>query len=95
MIIMVSSLANAINECRHIKPEEIVTDTIKSLEMPITVAEKRTYEINILNDDNNIVYRHYCERTTEEKARETAKNACSFYQDLDKCNYTFKVIKIK
>ena len=95
MIIMVSSLANAINECRHIKPEEVVTDTIKSLEKPITAAEKHTYEITILDNDSNIIYRHYCERSTEEKAAETAKNACSFYQDLDKCNYTFKVIKIK
>lgn len=32
MIIMVSTLAKAINEVRYIKPEEIINDTIKNLD---------------------------------------------------------------
>ena len=34
MIIMVSTLAAAINECRHIKPEELIQDTIKAVNRP-------------------------------------------------------------
>lgn len=32
MIIMASTLAKAINNCRYIKPEELINDTIKSLD---------------------------------------------------------------
>ena len=34
MIIMVSTLAAAINECRYITPEELARDNIKSIKDP-------------------------------------------------------------
>ena len=88
MIIMTSTLAAAINECRHITTEELIMDNIKNLD------RVNTFEIAILDDYSNIIYRHYV-TCTEEQAKTKAKNACGFYKSLDKCNYEFRVYKIK
>ena len=53
-----------------------------------------TFEILILDDYNNIIYRHY-KTCTRHNAEQCGKNACLFYKQLDKTNYHCQIIKIK
>ena len=51
MVIMVSTLAKAINEVRHITPEEITRDTIKVIGFSAPDTEDNNTDNN--NTDNN------------------------------------------
>lgn len=84
MYITVNQLANKINNL-----ERFTIDELKQ-EQP----EKYVFEIEILDDYNNIIYRHYKE-TTEDKIGLIAENTKQFYKDLDKTNYTSKILKLK
>ena len=55
---------------------------------------KALYEILILDNDNNIIYRHYCEKTSEDILK-AAHNAILFYNRLDNTNYSYQIIKLK
>ena len=55
---------------------------------------KALYEILIIDNDYNIIYRHYYENTSEGILK-TAHNAILFYNKLDNTNYSYQIIKIK
>ena len=82
MYITVNQLANKINNIERFDISELTKDPVN------------TFYIQIIDDYRNSIYRFYC-TCTEEQAQTKAKNACQLYKSLDKCNYEYKVYKIK
>jgi hypothetical protein len=75
---MSSTLANAINECRHITPEELIRDNIKAIPGK---EEKQRYIIQYVNNYGHIVKDIYTESSSEKQVIEKAKQEKLYYPE--------------
>ena len=81
MYISVLQLAEKINNIKHFTQDELQKPAV--------------FEIDILDNEGNIIYRHYKACKTKEQAQINAKNACDHYKNQDKKYYQYRIIKIK
>lgn len=77
MVIMASTLAAAINECRHITMEELTRDTIKAVQDPAF-----RFEIELLNSCGHVLKTIYLENKTERAAVIRAKKEKKLFPDM-------------
>ena len=75
MIIMASSIAQAINECRHIRPEELIKEQI------VSSVPEQAFEIELINSYGHIVYSFVYKCKTEKQAITKAKKERFFYPE--------------